>query len=423
MRNFLTKILAILAQLTLWRYKPKVVAITGSVGKTSTKDAVATILASKFSVRASKGNYNNEIGVPLTIINEESAGKNGLLWVFVFFKAFLKLFYTKYPQVLILEVGTDRPGDIGYLMDLLGHVDVGVITYIGISHLEFFAHQQELTKEKISLIKKLPRDATAVLNFDNQKIYDGKNQTKAEIIGYGFNEHTNLTISDFHIIADDEGSVGINFKIHHRGTVVPFFLPNALGKPMAYVAAAAAGVGLRFHIDLASASEALRSYNPPPGRLRLLDGIKHTRIIDDTYNAAPDSTFAALEALKSIAPGRKLAAIGDMAELGSKSDSGHREVGAKIVENAIDLVFLVGPKAKIIHDELNKRKFAGRVFWFENSDLARMPVQNNLIEGDTILIKGSQSMRMEKIVKEIMSDPIHAEALLVRQSGKWLNTP
>ncbi|MBX4191840.1 MAG: hypothetical protein KW804_03510, partial [Candidatus Doudnabacteria bacterium] len=292
------QILTIFAKLTLWRYRPKIVAITGSVGKTSTKDAIATVLAVKYSVRATLGNYNNEIGVPLTIINEETAGKNGLLWAWVFLKAFLKLIYTDYPQVLVLEIGTDRPGDISHLMDLLGRVDVGVITYIGISHLEFFAHQHELTKEKLSLIKKLPRDSAAVLNFDNQKIYDGKNQTKAEILGYGFNEHTNLNISDFHIITDSEGSVGINFKIHHRGTVVPFFLPNALGKPMAYAAAAAAAVGLRLHIDLASAGTALRSYNPPPGRLRLLEGIKHTRIIDDTYNAAPDSTFSALEALK-----------------------------------------------------------------------------------------------------------------------------
>ncbi len=420
MKKFAIKILKILAQLTLHRYQPKVVAITGSVGKTSTKEAIATVLASKYSVRANQGNYNNEIGVPLTIIGEVSGGSNGLSWLLILIKAILKLIFINYPKILVLELGTDRPGDIAYLANLIGKIDAAVITDIGISHLEYFAHQQELTKEKLSLIKKLDRNAAAILNFDNQKIYDGKNQTKAEIVGYGFVEQSNLTISDFQII-DSQGMMGANFKIHYRGTVVPFFLPNALGKPLVYAAAAAAAVGLRFHIDMASASEALRNFNPPAGRLRLLEGIKNTRIIDDTYNAAPDSTFAAIEALSSIASGRKLIAMGDMAELGNKTVSGHREVGIKIVENQIDLVFLVGENCKIILDELQKRKFRGRVFWFANSDYARMPVQNALIEGDTILIKGSQSMRMEKIVKEIMADPLKAETLLVRQTGKWAN--
>jgi UDP-N-acetylmuramoyl-tripeptide--D-alanyl-D-alanine ligase len=422
MRNFIIKILGLLAKLTLWRYQPKVVAITGSVGKTSTKEAISLVLASKFSVRASKGNYNNEIGVPLTIINEESGGRNILLWIAVFVKALFKLIVTRYPEILVLELGTDRPGDIAYLADLLGQIDVAVLTDIGISHLEFFAHPQELAKEKLSLIKKLSKNALAILNFDNQKIYEGKNQTKAEILGYGFNQQTNLTISDFQII-NSQDSTGANFKIHYRGTVVPFFLPNALGKPLAYAATAAAAVGLRFNVDLASASGALRNFNPPAGRLRLLEGIKHTKIIDDTYNAAPASTLAALEALHDIARGRKLLAFGEMAELGKKTDSGHREVAAKITELQIDIVFLVGSNAKIVQDELNKRKFLGKISWFENSDQARIPVQNALIESDTILIKGSQSMRMEKIVKEIMADPESASQLLVRQSEKWVNKP
>jgi UDP-N-acetylmuramyl pentapeptide synthase len=418
MRDLIVKILGLLTKLTLARYQPKIVAITGSVGKTSTKDAIAVVLGPKFSVRKSTGNYNNEIGVPLTILGEPSAGRNIFLWLIIFIKAVLKLIYTSYPQILVLEFGTDRPGDIKYLANLVGKIDIGVLTDIGISHLEFFAHPQELMKEKLSLIKSLPSNSLAVLNFDNQKIYDGKNQTRAEILGYGFNEHTNLTISDFQIIASDN-SKGANFKIHHRGTVVPFYIPNALGKPIAYTAAAAVGVAMRFNIDLASASGALRNFSPPPGRLHLLSGIKNTTIIDDTYNAAPDSTFAALESLKNVALGRKLFAMGEMAELGSKTDSGHREVGAKILENQVDVVFLVGAKAKLIADELSKRKFTGKVTWFETSDQARMPVQNALIEGDTILVKGSQSSRMEKIVKEIMADPLNADKLLVRQSKNW----
>ncbi|MDP3741587.1 MAG: Mur ligase family protein, partial [bacterium] len=360
--------------------------------------------------------------LPLAIINEESGGKNPLLWKWIFIKALAKLIYTNYPQVLVLEVGTDRPGDVSYLANLIGNINVAVITDIGISHLEYFAHPEALAKEKLFLIKKLALGSAAVLNFDSPKVFDGRAQTKAETIGYGFNEGAAIQASDFQLIkAEDKW--GSNFKVHYKGTVVPFFLPAALGNPAVYAALAAAGVGLKFNINLVQSSEALKNYVPPPGRLRLLPGIKHTMIIDDTYNAAPSSMIAALDALNQVATGRKLAVLGTMAELGTKTDSGHREVAAKIVESHVDLVFLVGENATIIQDELLKRNFSGRISWFENSDMARMPIQDALMENDTIMIKGSQPARMEKIVKEIMAEPQRASELLVRQSEKWINKP
>ncbi len=421
MRTFVKAILRILAKLTLARYKPRVVAITGSVGKTSTKEAIAAVLKSRYSIRATTGNYNNEIGLPLTIIGEESAGKNPLGWIWIFIKSVLKLLGSHYPQVLILELGTDHPGDINYLTGVIGDIDAAVITDIGISHLEFFSSRESLAKEKISLIKKLRSNAAAILNFDNPKVLEGKNLTKAEVIGYGFSD-AHVKATDFNLIRSGN-QWGSNFKVHYRGTVVPFFLPQALGAPAVYAALAAIAVGIRFNLNLVQASEALQIFSPPPGRLRLLDGIKHTTIIDDTYNAAPASTIAAIQVLTQISFGRKLAAIGSMAELGKQTETGHREVAAKIVESHIDLVFLVGENAKIIGDELNKRQFAGRAWWFETSDQACIPIQDALLEGDTILIKGSQSARMEKIVKEIMADPMRAESLLVRQSEKWANIP
>lgn len=419
MKLLLKKILWVLAKLTLARYKPRIVAITGSVGKTSTKEAVALVLSKKFSVRKSLENYNNEFGVPLTIIGEKSGGRNLFVWFWIFVKAKIKLIHTKYPEVLVLELGADRPGDIAYLVGLLGNIEVAILTDIGISHLEFFANQAELAKEKTALIKKLSGKSLAILNFDNFKVFDARNLTKAEVLGYGFNQNASAIISELNIVeVGDE--FGINFKILHRGTVVPFFLPNVLGRPAAYVAAAAALTGLRFGIDLATSSEALKKYQPPAGRLRLIKGIKNTQILDDTYNAAPDSTIAALDALGTIAMGRKVTVIGSMTELGSKTESGHRDVAKKIFEEKIDLVFLVGENAKFIQDELKKLVFGGKVLWFETSDQACLPVQKEISESDTILIKGSQATRMEKIVKEIMAEPLRAEELLVRQSGKWL---
>ncbi len=414
--------LRFLAKLFLWRFHPKIVAITGSVGKTSAKEAISTVLRSKFKVGKSQGNYNNEIGLPLAILNEESAGRSLFGWIAIFIKSFIRLFSNHYPEVLVVELGADRPGDIAYLTNLLGNIDTAVITDIGISHLEFFANQAELAKEKLTIIKKLKPQATAVLNFDSPRVHEGRVQTKASVIGFGFDESAQLVVSDFHLIKLD-AAWGSNFKIHHQGTVVPFFLPNSLGKPAIYAALAAVGVGLSFGLNLVESSEALKSYQAPAGRLRLIAGIKHTSIIDDSYNSAPASAIAGLDVLAQIGAGRKVAALGDMAELGTKKDSGHREVAMKIIETKVDLVFLVGEETKIIKDELEKRKYQKRIFWYPTSDSARIPLQDALIEGDTILIKGSQSARMEKLVKEIMAEPLRAEELLVRQIGKWSDRP
>jgi UDP-N-acetylmuramyl pentapeptide synthase len=425
MKKILETILGFYARLALILHKPKIVAITGSVGKSSAKEAIALVLASKFAVRATKGNLNSQIGLPLAVLGFKDSGafvksiSMVFEWIGILIVGFFKIFQTNFPEVLVLEIGADHPGDISYLMDLIGPAEVGVLTDIGISHLEFFPNPEILAKEKLSLIKKLPKSSAAILNFDNPKVYAGRDATQAAITGYGFSPQANILISDFQIIGS-EGVWGANFKIHNKGNVVPFFLPGVLGKPSVYAAAAAAAVGLRFGINLVSASESLKNYSQPPGRLRLIEGIKNTKIIDDTYNSAPDSAFAALETLKNFARGRKMAVLGDMAELGSKTESGHRDVALKIMENNIDVVFLIGPKSKFTQDELAKRKFSGRVFWLETSDEARSAVAAALLPHDTVLVKGSQAMRMEKIVKEIIADPKNAENLLVRQSKKWM---
>lgn len=419
MKYFLQTILTVLAKLTLARFKPRVVGITGSVGKTSTKEAVALVLSSKYKTRSSQENYNNEIGLPLSILGEASAGRNLFGWLWIMLKSLLKLPGANYPEVLVLEMGTDHPGDIAALIRVVGKLNAAIITDIGISHLEFFASPQALAREKLSILRGLTKQGTAVLNFDNQKIIEGAANLRSEVMSFGMSNNAHVYASDFRITEKDE-IPGTNFKIHYNGTVVPFFIPNVFGRPVVYAALAATAVGLKFGLNLVQIAQRLESFNPPPGRLRLLAGIKKTQILDDTYNAAPASSIAALEALKSIARGRKIAALGDMAELGAASEQGYREVGTKIVEYGIDVVFLVGTAVSIIEDELRLRKFGGSVFRYDNSGQAGIPLQNFLLPGDTVLIKGSQSSRMEKIVKEIMADPLNADKLLVRQSEKWL---
>jgi len=420
MKTLAAKILGVLTRLALMKHKPVVIGVTGSVGKTSTKDALAAVLGARYSVRASSGNFNNEFGLPLTVLGQNHPGSNTLAWLWTMLTSLLAIIGGKYPHVLILEMGSDRPGDIAYLLKLTGQLDYAVVTDIGVSHLMNYSSRDALAKEKLTLARGIKPNGMAVLNSDNDYtagFLAGKSSLRVNT--FGLDNPADVMGLEIKISHKD-GQPGLNFKIKHAGNIVPALVPDALGRPNAYAALAAATVALGMGMNLVEISEGLGNYHPPAGRLRLMPGIKRTQVIDDTYNAAPSSTVMALDVLTEVAGGRKIAALGGMAELGAQNDAGHREVAIKVQECGVGLVFLVGGDAKIIQDELRKRQFKGIVHWYPDSDSARMPVQNELREGDTILVKGSQSARMEKVVKEIMADPMQAEKLLVRQSEYWL---
>jgi UDP-N-acetylmuramyl pentapeptide synthase len=426
MTKLLEEILAAYARLTLVFHKPKIIGITGSVGKSSTKEAVALVLKNKFSVRASAGNLNSQIGLPLAVLGFGKPGghqknlQSYLEWLGILILGFFRIFQFNYPKVLVLEMGTDRPGDIANLLNIVGHLDVAVITDIGISHLEFFRSPDALKKEKLSILAGLGKNKTAVLVADNEKVLEGVNPSKYNSITYGFSEDAEISAQDF-AITTKNNQFGLTFKVNYKGTRIPFFVPGALGKPTVYACLAATSVGISFGLNLVEISQALEKFATPPGRLKLLEGINSSSVIDDTYNAAPSSTILALEAQADLPAPRKIAVLGHMAELGNQTEEGHRLVAAKIVEAGIALVFLVGEKTKFIQDELEKRRFSGSVFYFADSELAANAVMDSILPGDAVLVKGSQSARMEKIVKKIMKDPAKAKKLLVRQTSQWLN--
>lgn len=422
MKKILQFILKILARLILWKYKPVIVAVTGSIGKTSTKEAIYAILKNHFGenqVRRNERNYNNEIGVPLTIFGLETGGKSIATWFFRFIKIFLMLvFREKYPKILIVEMGADRPGDIKYLTKFV-KAKVGIITAIGEVpvHVEFFESPQALALEKKKLIDSLESDGVAVLNCDDDIVRQMGENIRAKVLTYGFNERADVRATNYEVKTtdlDEEGIFGfVTFKLNYKGSAVPAKLFNVLGEHQTYSALAAAAVGIIFNLNLIEISEGLRTYKSLLGRMKLIKGIKNTLIIDDSYNAAPLSTLAALETLEKLEGKRKIAVLGDMLEIGKYAPEVHEQIGRKTAEVA-NLLFAVGERAKFIAEGAKAKGMEkDKIFEFCTSDEAGKLLQDKLEEGDIILIKGSRAMKMEKIVKEIMAEPERAKELLV----------
>lgn len=430
--------LKILAKIILAKYKPDVIGITGSVGKTSAKEAVYAALSSKFNARRNIKNYNNEIGVPLTVIGADSPGKSVFGWLAVFFKA-LKLILIRdenYPRILILEMGVDRPGDMDYLNSIV-KCKVGVVTLIGPVHLEFFGAISNIQKEKGKLIGNLPKSGRAILNYDDEKVRQMSKLTEAAALAYGFDENADVrareAVFSFSDIADKSefGALaanaaklaGISFKLSYSGSTAPVLLPNVIGYAAVYAALAGAAAGIVYGLNLIEISQALRKFNSPRGRMNLINGIKNTLIIDDTYNSSPQSSIAALEITGKVplAKGaRRFAVLGDMLELGGYSEQGHKEVGRRAVKDKIDKLIVVGERAWDIARGAEKAgMLADNIFHFAQAEEAGKFIQERIDEGDLVLVKGSQGMRMEKIVKEIMAEPLRAKELLVRQDEMW----
>lgn len=388
--------------LVLKKYKPVIIAVTGSVGKTSTKEAIYHVLKShwgEYKVRRNERNYNNEIGVPLTIFGLETGGRSIFLWGVRFIKViWMIVFKVSYPQFLIIEMGADRPGDIKYLVDFV-HPKIGIITALGEIpvHVEFFASPQQVGQEKKKLISCLKEDEIAILNYDDEDVQQMGEDIKAKVLSFGLREKADIRAINY----DNKG----NFKLEFKGSSVPVELKDVLGVQHLYCALAAASVGTVFNMNLVEIAEALKEFEPLPGRMRLIKGIKNSLIIDDTYNAALLSMEVALDGLKIFKDNRKIAVLGDMLEIGQYALEAHQRIGKKAADIA-DLIFTVGPRAKFIAEAAIKKGFLkDKVFSFDKSDEVGKIIQDELKQEDVILIKGSRAMEMEKIVKEIMFDP------------------
>ncbi len=407
MKNFLLKILKwllkTLAQLTIWRYKPGIIGVTGSVGKTSAKEAIFAVLSQERRVRRSSGNFNNELGLPLTILGDWQEIKGLFFWPKVILLSLLQIiFKLPYPEILVLEYGADKPGDIRYLFKI-AKPQIGVITAVGEIpvHVEFYSGPEAVAREKSKIIEILPANGFAVLNSDDITVMEMKNRTRAHLMTFGFNEEAQVKISNFENQMEEEAPEGISFKLEYGGSFVPVKIKRNFGRAPAYAAAAASAVGLIFGLNLVKISEGLSRYQSPPHRLTLVKGVKNTWIIDDCYNASPLSMEAALEVLKDLKAKRKIAVLGDMLEIGRYTPEAHEVVG-KSAAKIVDLLFTVGPRARFIAEAAEKAGLdKNKIFSFDSVLGVGKVLEHHLHLGDLVLVKASRAIGLDKVVEEI----------------------
>lgn len=349
-----------LARYALERVNPLVVAVTGSNGKTSTKEMVAAVLSKRFNVLRTVGNLNTETGLPLTILKVEP-----------------------HHTALVLEMGMQHAGDISRLAEL-ARPKVGVVTNIGTVHMEFFESREDLARAKGELVAGLPEDGTAVLNADDRFHPLLVAMTAAKIVSFGFGAG-DYRGQDYHALTGG----GSSFSV--RGVEVQLSLE---GRHQAMNALAALAAGEAAGVPLADGVDALKEV-VVDHRLQELPAAGGYTIVDDAYNASPESMLAAFEALaESPRRGRLLAVLGQMGELGATSEDGHRQVGRRAAEVFDAICVVDGDRARVLAESAGAELVPDRTAAVEW-------VKRNARDGDRVLVKASHGVGLDQVVKEL----------------------
>lgn len=421
-KKIIVAILTFEAKLLLSRTKPTIIAVTGSVGKTSTKDAIYAVIKKRVHARKSEKSFNSDIGVPLSVLGLDNAWQNPIGWIKnIVDGLFIAFFPGKYPKVLVLEMGVDRPGDMASLTSWI-KPDVVVLTRLPDVpvHVEFFSSPEAVTAEKMKLVEALRSDGILVYNQDDPKAAEAATKALQQSIGYSRYSLSSFTGSADKIVYENGVGVGFEFILTHNNTSTLIRVNGSLGVQHVYNYAAAIAVGSIFEVKVEDAAEALREHIPPPGRMRLMEGIKNTLIIDDTYNASPTATEQSLQTLREMrGVKRKIAVLGDMLELGQYSIGEHERIG-ELAAESVDILITIGVRARgIASGALDHGLSEKNIFQYDDARQAGKELEAMLEPGDVVLVKGSQGIRAERVVEEIMAEPEKAEELLVRQGDIW----
>jgi UDP-N-acetylmuramoyl-tripeptide--D-alanyl-D-alanine ligase len=377
-----------MGKLAAWhrnKFSPRVVGITGSVGKTTTKDMIASVLRRRYHTLANEGNLNTEVGVPLTLFRLRAEH-----------------------EVLVVEMGMRGPGQIAYLAGL-AKPEIGVLTNIGETHLEVMGSMENTADAKAELLRALPADGQTVLNRDNAWVSRIGEAYAGKKLWYGIDSSAEITAESIVSLFDR----GMEFTLVTPAGRVRVHEPLP-GLHNVSNALAAAGVGLILGMTVGEISDGLTQLESSGQRSEVLE-IGGFRLINDTYNSSPASSKAALGVLRNLARGKRtIAVLGNMLELGSYSQKGHIEVGVAVAENGIDVLITVGELARDIALSAREQGLSQVSTVMDNEEAARLLLSMVRPE-DTVLIKGSRGVQMENLVAtvkrhfgiEVARDAVH----------------
>ena len=408
------------AKLVLARHKPFIIGVTGNLGKTSTKDAIYAVLKTKYNIRRSAKSMNSEFGVPLTILGEKTGWSSPLRWLMILVRGLFVPFTKSYPTHLVLEIGADRPGDIKSITSWV-KPDITVVTQFGQVpvHVEFFKDRDAVIEEKGYLVSALKEEGLFVYNADDHDAEKLLGKTDARKVGIGIHKVTDVKADNVKLYG--EPLEGTEADITIDGVSYHAVFPEVIGKSCVYSALPAFAIARELDVEIEIACAALRDADKPKGRMRLLQGMNGSVIIDDTYNASPKATEHGLQTLGDIdAKGRKIAVLGDMLELGEFTRDEHYKIGMVAAKSAHKL-FTVGIRSRATAEgALDGKMLDENIMQCDSSLEAGKELVQLVGAGDVIYVKGSQSMRMERAVKMILAETHDPRKVLARQEREWL---
>jgi UDP-N-acetylmuramoyl-tripeptide--D-alanyl-D-alanine ligase len=405
------KILASYAKKVINTHQPFVVAITGSVGKGSAKEAIYQVMKDEFGseVRANYGSLNAEIGIPLTILGYKSL-PNKFLWAPFLLMAYFRTFRKIYPKYLILEMGVEHPGDIGAFAKIV-KPNVAVITSASGAHLVNFSSLSAYQEEKISLADNIKDDGVIITNFDDPFIKS--KFVHKEVLSVGISDKTaQYRAEDIRV-----GIKGTDFRIVSLGQKIAI-KSKVVGEHLIYPFLIAYAIGQLFDIQSLKIKKSLEKISSVKGRMNYIDGKNGMAIIDDTYNASPVAVRAALDTMATIVHnGRKVFIMGNMNEIGAIEKDEHHKIG-EYAKGKCDIAIFVGTNANEMADGYRDGKSC---YQFPNRIELITSLDKLLKPNDLVLIKASQNRNFfEEVVKVLMKYPSEASKQLVRQSSFWL---
>jgi len=352
------------------KFNIPIIGVTGSIGKTSTKEMIYNVLSKKYSVLKTKGNFNNHVGLPLTLLN-----------------------LSKEHNAAVVEMGMSGMGEIS-ILSRIAKPHIAVITNIGLAHIGKLGSQRNILKAKTEIFNGMDQDGIVVLNADDSLLYELKDSIKLNVTYFGLCKEADVRA--YNIKVDGDLNTSFNIKIKDTEYLFKICVP---GLHNVYNALIAITIGLRFRVPIEDMADAIAKYKPEKMRMNIIKLTNNIKVLNDTYNANPNSMEEALKVMQQMPGARKIAVLGDMLELGEWTRQAHLDIGKSIVKSSINHLITLGENSKFIAEGavtlgMSQRK----INTCNNIEEANLYLSKLIREGDVILVKGSRGMKMEGIV-------------------------